>query len=404
MIRGKRLAYLLAYLYFASYVTRINLAAIIQEVIADTGFEKSAISVVLVCLSVAYGLGQIINGYIGDKTRPQNLILVGLCTATLVNLLFPLCRTSIPLMCVLWAVNGFAQAMMWPPMVKIMVSTMDERTYGFAVVAVSLGSSVGTIAVYLSAPLIIRFFTWEVMMYVAAGFGAVSALLWCLLKDRCYPREVPCPTVLPIRRAGHSFRMPRQAILPFTAIALAITLQGMIRDGVTAWMPTYLSENFHFESDKSIFLTLSLALFSMIAFSITGYIYKKCFKNEVAFAALLFGLALLGGLVLLGLFNVGGAVIAVAMMALITGMMHGVNLMLVSHVPKRFQKYGGISTMSGLVNSFTYVGTAITTYGVAKLSEAVGWRVTVAAWVAILAAGTLACLIAAPRWKRFMEE
>ncbi len=69
-LTGKPLAWVLTLIYFASYVTRINLAAVIQEIITDTGFGKSELAVVLVCLSVTYGLGQIVNGYLGDRIKP----------------------------------------------------------------------------------------------------------------------------------------------------------------------------------------------------------------------------------------------------------------------------------------------------------------------------------------------
>ncbi len=403
MITGKPLAWMLSYLYFTSYVTRINFAAIIQEVITDMGYEKSALSIVLVCLSVSYGVGQIINGRIGDKIKPQNLILTGLVIATCANILFPIFVSSIPVMCVLWAINGFAQAMLWPPIVKIMVSTMDEATYSSSVVIVSLGSSVGTIFVYLTAPLIISLFTWEVVMFSAAAFGLISALVWFFIKNRCYDGEQKCDTG-DGKPEKKSFKMPREAVFPFILIAFAIVLQGMIRDGVTSWMPTYLSENFGFESDKSILLTVSLAIFSIVTFYLAGLIYRRFFKNEVSCATVIYAFTAVCGLLLFLLFNVGGAAFAVVMMAVITGGMHGVNLMLISHVPKRFRKYGNISTMSGLVNSFTYIGAAIATYGVAKIAEVYDWRVTVAVWAGVLTLGTVLCVIAISKWKKFIEK
>ena len=99
-----------------------------------------------------------------------------------------------------------------------------------------------------------------------------------------------------------------------------------------------------------------------------------------------------------------GALLAVLMMVLITGCMHGVNLMLITHVPKRFKKYGNISTISGAVNACTYIGAAIATYGVAKLSEIVGWRNTVGVWAIIGLFGTACCFVAVRMWKKFIEE
>ena len=123
-LSSRTLALLLALVYFSSYVTRINFAAIIQEIITATGFAKSALSVIPVCLSITYGTGQIINGIIGDRVKPQTMILCGISCVSAMNLIFPFFSASIPAMCVLWAINGFAQAMMWPPIVKILVCTM----------------------------------------------------------------------------------------------------------------------------------------------------------------------------------------------------------------------------------------------------------------------------------------
>ncbi len=401
-ITGKRLAWLLAYVYFASYVTRINFGAVIQEVVTDTGFEKSALSVILTCMSISYGLGQIINGRIGDRIKPQNLIFIGLISATGINALFPLFSTSVPAMCILWTLNGFAQAMMWPPIVKIMVSTMDDATYATSSVIVSMGSSFGTIAVYLTAPMIISLFSWHVVLWTSAAIGVISLLIWMFVKDRTYAPAESADTCTDTSTSKR-FTLPRSAIFPLIFIALAIIFQGMLRDGVTNWMPSLLSETFNLENSKSIFYTLSLAVFSMVALMVAGSFYKKFFKNEVACATAIFATATGAAILLVLLLNVS-AIATIVLMALITGCAHGVNLMLISHVPKRFRKYGNISTISGVINSCTYVGAAIATYGIAKLSEIYGWSFTVLTWSIIGVLGTVCCIVAIPKWKKFIEK
>lgn len=402
-IQGKPLAWILTMLYFASYVTRINFAAVIQEIVTQTGFEKSALSIILVVLSITYGTGQIVNGRIGDKIKPENLILTGLILATAMNLLFPFAAGSIPAMTVLWAINGFAQAMMWPPIVKILVASCDDAMYNYAVIRVSWGSSFGTILVYLSAPLIIKIAGWQAVFFVSAVIGLLATLIWILLKSRVGSTE-PIKKEEALRSAPDRFRIPKPAIFPLILIALAIIFQGMLRDGVTSWMPSYLSENFRMDNSASILLTVSLAVFSIVMFSIAGWLYRRFFVNEVLCGGVIFGTAALASIVLFAFFDLGGVILAVLMMMLITGCMHGVNLMLITHVPKRFKKYGNISTISGAINSCTYVGSAIFTYGVAVLAEQIGWRWTVGVWAIIAALGTICCLIATKPWKRFNDQ
>ena len=49
-------------LYAISYVTRINYAAVISEVIADRGLYPRAASLALTACALTYGVGQLIAG------------------------------------------------------------------------------------------------------------------------------------------------------------------------------------------------------------------------------------------------------------------------------------------------------------------------------------------------------
>ena len=98
------------------------------------------------------------------------------------------------------------------------------------------------------------------------------------------------------------------------------------------------------------------------------------------------------------------AVPATLLMALIVAGTHGINLMLISLVPKRFANSGKVSTFSGIFNAFTYIGAAISTYGFAAIAEGFGWSVTIIIWAVIALIGVAVTLIATPLWRRFRRE
>ena len=89
----------------------------------------------------------------------------------------------------------------------------------------------------------------------------------------------------------------------------------------------------------------------------------------------------------------------VVLMAMLAGCMHGVNLMLICMVPPFFQRHGNISTVSGVLNSCTYVGSAVSTYGIALLSESAGWQTTACVWFIIAALGAVVCTVCSRVWK-----
>ena len=72
--------------------------------------------------------------------------------------------------------------------------------------------------------------------------------------------------------------------------------------------------------------------------------------------------------------------------------MHGVNWIMTYIMPLKFKKYGKISFMSGLLNSFTYVGSSISVYAIAIFSEHSGWSATLLMWSGIAFVGMAICL------------
>ena len=402
-LTGRPLLWALTVVYFASYMMRVNLAAVIQEIVTDTGFEKSTLSVILISLSVTYGLGQILNGFIADKIRPQNMVFFGSLISTLANLTFPLFSQSVLAMAILWAINGFAQAMMWPPIMRILVENFEGEEYNFAQIFITWGTTIATVFIYLVAPLVITVSSWKVVFLVCGSVGVIGCVSWGLQKNRI---SVAAPVRSPKNQDAlkEKTRIPAMAFLPLILVALAVMCHGMLRDGVTAWMPSYLAEVFTLGNSTAIFCTVVLAIFSGVAVTIVGAIYKKWFKSEIFCAFFIFLVAALCSVLLFFFFESGGVLLATVMMALITGCMHGVNFMLISHFPKRFKKYGNVALITGCINACSHVGAAIFTYGIALLSEKIGWRWTVGVWFLIAAIGLFACLVASRRWKKMENE
>ncbi len=394
----RSLTLLLTCVYFTGYLTRINFASIIQAVITDTGFSKAELSVIPVCLFATYAIGQIVNGRIGDRIKPRYMILCGLGCTSVINLIFPFCAGSVSAMCALWGINGFVQSMLWPPIVQIMVRAMSEEEYNANVALLTVGSTAAKVAIFLLAPVVISFAGWKTVFYICAGFGIATTALFFLLRKRISMRPLPMASTENSQRPAAT--LPRAAFFPLLLIFAAIILHGALRDGLDTWMPTYLVEVFQFDDSTAILCRVFLAVFAMVSILFAQTIYRRFFRNEVACCALLFAVSTVSSLLLFLFFNAGAA-LAIGAMMLISGIQSGINLMLISYVPKRFLPYGHISAITGLLDACSYAGSAISTYGVAILAESKGWHFTTGTWLVISALG-LSCVVVAMRpWKRF---
>ena len=397
----RMLPYLCMVLYFASYITRINYGAVISEIVRAEGLAKDVVSLAVTGLFVTYGVGQLISGFLGDRIAPKYLITGGLVLASAMNFLLPL-NANPYYMLVIWCINGLGQAFMWPPIVKLLSGYLNDKEYSRATVIVSWGSSGGTIAIYLIAPLMISLAGWRSVFYLCAALGLAAAVL-CFGSVSAVERKAgkPSDSVKSVNKEAVSAEK-KSGMRPFIPILafifIAIALQGTLRDGVTTWMPSYIGETFQLGTSISILTGVILPIFSIITFALVRTVFEKWVRSELRLSAYQFVLAALSA-GLLAAFSGASPVLSVACSTLIVGCMHGINLLLICMVPGRFKAYGNISTVSGVLNFATYVGSALSTYGFARLSEIIGWQGTIVIWCVVAALGAVICFCVSPFWK-----
>ena len=399
---SQRLMLLCSVAYFCSYLTRINYAAVMVEIIAREGISRIEASAALTGLFVCYSVGQLVSGYLGDRLAPQKLVFTGLLVCSLMNLLLPLfsaawARTLI------WSVNGFAQAMMWPPLVKIISDRFSGDAYKKAAVRIVSGGTIATVFVYLSAPVIISLAGWQVVFYLSAAAAFSMAFLWRMGFEKIDARLESAQADFGPRAALRRIPIPRSLWGMVDLIMAAIMLQGMLRDGITSWMPSYLNESFMTGSAASILSSVAIPVMAILTNYFVLYINRRFIRNEMLCAGFVFSAGLLS-LIVLRLFGAGNFIVSVVALTATAASMNGVSLVLISLLPKYFERFGFISFMSGLLNFFVYVGSALSTFGIAALTERYDWPTTVLVWCLVALLGTAFCLGSARRWDRFKQS
>lgn len=389
---------LLTAMYMVSYLTRINYGAVIAEIAADLNILKSVASLAVTGSFVTYGVGQLISGYMGDKIQARYLVFAGFVLTIAMN--FAVSFLSNPyIMAVVWSVNGFAQAFMWPPVVKLMTELLDGNNYKKTSVIVSYGASFGTIAAYFISSLCVGVFSWRSMFVISAVIGIIMAVIWikhCPLIDMNTESNIKTDVNIP--KVKHGFPFIILAVMPI------IVLQGALRDGVQTWMPEFIKNSFGIKGFLAILLVgLVLPLFAILCMRITSKLYQGKITNELLCAGTMLCVGMLSALALYK-FNGFNPVVSSLFGAILTGCMHGVNMIMVCMVPPYFSKYGRVSLISGALNACTYVGSALSTYGIAKFSEIFGWDYTILLWAAIALAGVLICALTAKSWNKFSKQ
>ena len=374
-----------------SYMTRINFGAVVAEMETATGISRYLLSMSLTGSFITYGVGQIISGVAGDRISPKKLVSLGLSLTTIMNILLPLCQNPWQMLAV-WCTNGFAQSFLWPPIIKLMAALLDDWEYPFVSSRIYWGSSFGTILVYLVSPLLIALLSWRATFWFSTVWGIIGIILWEFqIKE---PENICRQTK--VRGASATRHLFAPMMIGIMAV---IVMMAMLRDGLTTWIPTYIADTFQMNNEVSILTGAILPLFSILCVQVTELLYRKELCNPILCASVIFGAGAFFAFLLFLCFN-RSAALSVLLAALLTGSMHGVNFILVGILPSFFRKYGNTSTASGILNASTYIGSALSTYGIALLSEGIGWSTTLLVWVLIALAGTALCLICIKPWTK----
>jgi OPA family glycerol-3-phosphate transporter-like MFS transporter len=186
-------------------------------------------------------------------------------------------------------------------------------------------------------------------------------------------------------------------------VMVAIVLQGALRDGVTNWMPTFVCESFGLDSSSAILTGVLLPIFQIFCSQAAAWLFRKCASHEAISSGVIFAVGTVAA-ILVALVMQRSVLLTALFMAALAGCMHGVNFVLIGMVPRQFRRFGRVGLVSGVLNSCTYLGSALSTYGVALLSLSLGWSGTITIWIGLALAGAAVCLSITKKWGTFRRN
>ena len=406
-----RLIALSCAVYFTSSLTRKAYEASILAICDETGLARTAAGLAGTATVALYGGGQFVTGLMADRFNPCRIVLAALLLTAACNLALPFAVGSVAALVALQAVNGFAQAMFWPPLVKILANSLSKERYNGAVFVVNVAANIAIIAIFALVAGCVRFAGWRLSFWIVAGMALARAVaggqlcsggFWSRVLESANP-ESRNPQAKPETRnsnpnSAKSFPIAIAVLIP---IALAIVCMGIMRDGIEVWAPSIISDLYGLSTSSSTASVVILPIFAVASMAAARAL-RRALGSEEKGALALYSLGLLCALVLLPVSR--GQAGAVAHASIITGLpliallsasMHGANLLLIGELPGRFAGSGHVGVLSGLLNSCVYVGAALSIYGFPVLQRHFsGWRPVFAIWAVVLALGVALIAVA----------
>lgn len=371
--------------YTAGYIGRLNYSASLVELLSVYGADRAAGGLVSSFFFFAYGVGQLVNGILSKKYNPRIMLSFALLSAAVINIAMPFAG-GLAAMKWLWMCNGIVQSILWCTIIRTISQYVPDSILPAAILVMSTKVAIGTFCAYGLSAIGIGIGYWKLVFFVAAGVLAATSVLWFIafgyLKKQavkqCEVQAVPeiaenspaAPAPLKEKKKLH---ITGVLVMFLLAAAVAAIVNGFVKDGTVTWTPSILYEEFGLNKSFSVILTFCLPLLSIFGAFLASGLYKRI-KNFQLLIAILYAAALIC-LVLLTLICLPAKTLVPTLILFmcISCFMAAVNNLLTSTIPLYFRKSMNSGMLAGVINTFCYAGSTLSTVLLGFIADTRGW-------------------------------
>lgn len=392
--RGQLLTVVLCWCAYACiYFGRVNFSMAIPGLQSFFGAGKEQIGFANSLFLWVYGVGQLINGMVGDRVSGRGYIAAGLAAAGIVNLAVGF-APAFAVVCALWAVNGFAQSMLWGPMSRIISTRIPPARSGSAIVAVSTSLVGGYLLAWGFSGKMLADFGWRSLFLIPGATILLFMLVWIGLIGPTSSAGVRAAAASGAEAASVAKEEKRAPLWQAVKrerlwfAALACIAQGIVKDGISIWAPVFFLECYHVNLTTLTAALIGIPLMNFAGMVMAGWLNRRLHGSVNLTTAVLFmgGLAMIGGLLVFGGSNI---FLGMVFLGLASAAMYGANTLLLGIIPLQFQPYGRVSSVAGLLDFTAYIASGFAAAATGVIVGSFGWHGVIVFWLLTTLAGVV---------------
>ena len=416
IISGRTTAVFIAACWIAysfSYIGRLNFSASMAEMTNSGVLLKSEAGAVTTGFFICYGLGQFLSGWLGDKVPPRYLVFTGLACSSLINFAISF-GPPVALMTVLWSANGLSQALLWAPICRIVSDRVHTSRRQKACTALATTMAGGTLFAYILSALLISAKGWRASFVCGSVCTLAAAIVWIIIttkieKDTEKNGEIE---EMPVRIEENGEAVPHDEIPDnfiklllisgLMTLAVASGVQGILKDCMSTWVPTFISDMFEMSPVVSILTGTLLPVFGLFGPYLANYIMART-RDELSSLFILFIISSVA-LSLLALFGRFSIVVSIVALAVTYACSLGQNMFIVGTIPMYFHNVGKVSMITGTLNAVSYLSTAVLSWITGALVDTAGWGIVMTLWLILSCVAAVSVIFAKRRWNKFRRN
>ena len=369
--------------YTASYLGKYCYSCNLNGIMGRYSVSHADAGLVSTMFFFAYGAGQIINGILCRKYNARFITTFSLIVSAAINLTVFFLPPFFTLK-YLWLLNGFSLSFLWAVLSTVLSRCLSDENLKKAVVIMSTSTPVGTFIAYLLGALFtkVNFFNLSFLTGSIALFAI--GVMWFysygkLTSGKTYGKsgevsdknkETAATDVLHTDENYSAEK--RNAMVTLVFLGVFAVINNLVKDGLSTWMPSVLKEKYEISESGSIALSLALPFLSVFGAFVATKVNDKV-KNFVFTSVIFFAVsALLMPIIIWGDF--GGFILPLCVFALIALLMTAVNSVVTTMAPMYMRNFFFSGTLAGILNGCCYLGSTISSYGLGKIADELGWN------------------------------
>ena len=369
--------------YVFAYLCRLNLSTVLDKAAFGLHVTVEYLGIASSVYFGTYAVGQLLNGFVGDRVSPHKYIIAALIMTGAINTVLGL-QSSAAAFLVLWGLNGFCQSMFWSTLLRLLSFYSGDHEKKRVSTVMTTCSVTGYFLSWVALGYILKPYSFR-PYFAVPGLLALGLIpVWVLLSGKLeFGKAVsergktpPVPVVL------NEFKRDK---LYFVCILGMIV--GAIREGAVFWMPTIFSNVLDLGSDSMLYLMLmpfAMLLGVFFAQWVLGF-----FHDNIRSAML----ATVGCSVLISLLLVltsgRTSVLTVILIALLIASVNASNWFNISYFPLCFSERNIVSTLIGTFDFSSYMGASIMSGTLGVLLNRFGWVSLTLVWLGLTCVGLL---------------
>lgn len=374
--RGLWLFFLCYITYSCIYVARLNFSVASVLLEGSGALTQPQIGVIGSIFSFTYAAFKIPAGRLGDRFSPRVLVAAGLALTALSNAVigrFPMFAT----LCVFWFLNACGQAVLWGPILRTLRETYPaeraQKLCHFMSSSVAFGSIAGLVASSAIAGSSGASMCFYIPALVSLTLGAAAFIFIPKDEDRPYIPKTDSggAKVMKISELAGDAELRRKIAPAF--------LHGIIKDNINVWIAIYFTSVFGIDVGSIAGYVFFAPLMGFIGRLLFPFLFRNSGGRGAGIAAAGFVVSIAAGCMLL--IRSISPFLAAVCLGLLSAMISMINVHFLADFPQSYAERGGISTVSSLMDVFTYCGAGVGSLMFGVMIPNLGFSSMFAVWI-----------------------